>query len=195
MLKRVATVVAGTMLLLIAAGGTATATTTTPPTKGEQSLTGAPTAPPPRTFGPQSTANRIVQGLGDPHDDLNDESTLCNGCSFANGNYAGFWQAILWADGYLSASQVDCEFGPITARATANWQRDRQLDDDGVVGKDTRSVAQNFLYESGDPNYNLFYDGFPNRLYLYREAAAHYWIYWNNNWRMLRYTDKNIVGC
>ena len=195
-MKRIVAVVTGTMLLLITAGANATASAaTTPQAKGEPSAAGAPTTPPPLTFGPQSASNRIVQGLDNPHDDLNDEATLCNGCTYANGNYAGFWQAILYADGYLGANQVDCEFGPITAAATANWQRDRQLDDDGIVGKDTRSVAQNFIYEMDHPNYNLAYLGYPYTLYLTRTSDAAYWMYWKGVWRMLRYTDKNLVGC
>lgn len=193
-MKRIIGVLAGIVLLLIAAGGTATGTAAPPP-KGEPSFTGAPTAPPPGTVTPRSTANRIVQGLGDPHDDLGDEATLCNGCSFWNGNYAGFWQAILWADGFLSTSQVDCEFGPNTAAATADWQAFFGLGDDGVVGPITRGFADNYLFETTGA-YNLYYLGTDGRVvYLFREAAAHYWIYWNGNWSFLRYTDKNISGC
>jgi hypothetical protein len=148
--------------------------------------------------GTASLANRIVQGAGVPSDDLGDEGNLCNGCSFGNGNYAGFWQAILWSEGLLAANQVDCEFGSITASATRNLQSRYGLGVDGEVGPQTRTRIDDFLIASSDPAYNVYYIGTNGRrVYLFRDTASpyNYWIYWNGQWRIIYYNQKTIAGC
>jgi hypothetical protein len=157
----------------------------------------APVATPPATdvVAPLSAANRIVQGDGVVHDDLADEATLCNGCAYWNGNYAGFWQAILWADGFLSDSQVDCEFGPITATATRNWQKRFGLQDDGIVGPRTRGLVDDWLFESGG---FVIYPGLDDRRIAFiRDWASpyNYHMFWNNQWVTLQYNVKSIPGC
>lgn len=161
---------------------------------------GKPAAPPVLTsdVGAASLANRIVQGTGATNDDLGDEGTLCNGCSFWEGNYAGFWQAILWSEGLLSPSQVDCEFGPNTGAATRSLQSRYGLGVDGVAGPQTRSRIDDFLIASSDPAYNVYYLGTGGRLvYLFRDTTSpyNYWIYWNGQWRVIYYNQKTIVGC
>lgn len=145
-----------------------------------------------------SLTNRIVQGAGVPSDDLGDEGNLCNGCSFWEGNYAGFWQAILWSEGLLAANQVDCEFGSITASATRNLQSRYGLGVDGEVGPQTRTRIDDFLITSSDPDYNVYYIGTNGRrVYLFRDIASpyNYWIYWNGQWRIIYYNQKTMAGC
>jgi Putative peptidoglycan binding domain len=157
-----------------------------------------PAAPSSAGLSPLSAGNRIVQGSGSPADDLGDEATLCDGCSFWNGNYAGFWQAILWADGFLASGEVDCEFGPNTATATRNWQSWLGLGVDGVVGPETRGTADNYLFTSTNANYNLYYQGTGGRVvYLHRDTTSpyNYWIWWGGQWRVVYYNTTSILGC
>lgn len=196
-MRRITTVFAG-LALLLAVPGTATASTTAPDRSGP-AVSPAPTVPPPRQFGPLSEAAGIVQGVGDVKDDLSDEGTLRDHGIYYQGNYAGFWQAILWADGILAASQVDCEFGPNTAAATATWQSWWWgLQVDGVAGPETRGKADDFLFEVSGQDYNVEYRGtHGRRVYLFRNGYTDYWIWWNGLWRPLDYDmyPLPINGC
>lgn len=63
-----------------------------------------------------------------------------------NSGATGLWQAFLYSKGYLAArSDIDCQFGPNTATATANFQADNGLSDDGVVGAATFGRADDYL--------------------------------------------------
>jgi hypothetical protein len=76
------------------------------------------------TVQPLSAGRGYVDGDGGvPLDDWGDEGTIRSNGSYSHSNVAGLWQTILWADGLLSQSQIDCQFGPITAAATRTWQR------------------------------------------------------------------------
>ena len=62
-----------------------------------------------------STGNRIVDGNsgnGTTVGELDNEATLTSYGPYWNSNYALFLQMILWSDGYMADSQVDCKFGP-----------------------------------------------------------------------------------
>jgi hypothetical protein len=197
------TAIAASLVLLLALGGTADATTA-PPGKSDPAVSPAPTSSPPQEspqqFGTQSEANQIVQGEERLGDDLTDEGTLRNHGIYWQGNYAGFWQAILWADGLLGASQVDCEFGANTAAATRIWQSwFPGLATDGVVGPQTRGKAGEFLAAAvSGANHNVEYVGTEGRrLYLFRNDRSDYWIWWNGLWRPLDYDwyPLPINGC
>jgi peptidoglycan hydrolase-like protein with peptidoglycan-binding domain len=90
-----------------------------------------------------------IMGSGSVLDDLTDEGPV------RQGNYSGavaVWQAILWADGYLSTgydASVDCSFGPNTLAATKEWQRDHGLTADGVPGPLTFTKAGQYLKDAG----------------------------------------------
>jgi peptidoglycan hydrolase-like protein with peptidoglycan-binding domain len=92
-----------------------------------------------------SASNGYVEGADTVNDDLGNESTLCSGCSYWNSNYTGMWQNILWADGKLAQSGIDCQFGSGTASATAAWQRAEGLSADGIVGSNSRGRADNYF--------------------------------------------------
>ncbi|MFI6424971.1 peptidoglycan-binding protein [Promicromonospora sp. NPDC050880] len=63
-----------------------------------------------------------------------------------NSGATGLWQAFLYTQGYLvSLSDIDCQFGPNTATATANFQAANGLSDDGVVGAATFGRADDYL--------------------------------------------------
>ncbi|SEG09297.1 Putative peptidoglycan binding domain-containing protein [Thermomonospora echinospora] len=100
--------------------------------------------------GVQGTGNKIVDGAGVASNDLSDEATLCNGCGYWSGNYAGMFQYLLYADGKMAYSSIDCQFGGQTASAAANWQAANGLAADGIAGPDTRGRMDNYLAEYGD---------------------------------------------
>lgn len=93
-----------------------------------------------------------MDGSGNPTDDFGEQygelgNSLCNGCpdSF-NTDLVIMWQAILVADGKLALSQIDGQFGPVTASATRAWQTRWGIGIDGEVGNQTWSKADNGLY-------------------------------------------------
>lgn len=49
------------------------------------------------------------------------------------------WQKQLIADGYANLA-ADADFGQLTYAATTEWQWERELKDDGIVGKNTRAA-------------------------------------------------------
>jgi len=53
--------------------------------------------------------------------DHDDEGVLST-TQHAHSGATGLWQWVLWADGYLSESDVDCQFGAKTEAATKKWQ-------------------------------------------------------------------------
>lgn len=96
-------------------------------------------------FGTFGLSNKVVDGAGVATDDFSDEATLCNGCTYWSGNWAGLFQHLLYADGKMSYSAIDCMFGSQTASATAAWQRMEGLAADGIAGPDTRGRMDNYL--------------------------------------------------
>ena len=99
-----------------------------------------------------SPSSGWIDGNGDgPGDDWTGEGVLCDtnveptGCGYRNSGATGLWQHYLTADGYLSPSAVDCYFGSATRSATIEFQKDHNLNPDGVVGPQTFAVADNAL--------------------------------------------------
>ncbi|REE95248.1 peptidoglycan-binding domain-containing protein [Thermomonospora umbrina] len=121
----------------------------------------------------QGTGNKIVDGSGGQNDDLTDEATLCNGCSYWNGNWAGMWQHLMYAEGKLYYSEIDCQFGSRTASATVSWQRAEGLAADGIVGPDSRGRADNYLTMSLD-GYTVTYVGAARHAEFARIAGHYY---------------------
>ena len=116
------------------------------------------------TTGPAyaNTASGYISGSGVVTDDLNDEGTL----STTSHSFSGavwLWQTILVADGYLSNSARDCQFGSGTKAATKLWQAAHDLDDDGIVGPATFTAAGKnwklYAYDEDDQIYTARYYG------------------------------------
>lgn len=80
----------------------------------------------------------------------------------STGNYVGFWQSVMSADGFGVC--IDGKFGPLTMQATRQWQKtfagrapvvDESITEalegathfyvDGIVGPQTWSAAQTFV--------------------------------------------------
>ncbi|NEB38928.1 peptidoglycan-binding protein [Streptomyces sp. SID14515] len=66
------------------------------------------------------------------------------------------WQAVLWADGYLKRSQIDCRYDESTVRAARVWQSNRGLPADGIIGPDTFGKAGERLTRRRDA---VYYEG------------------------------------
>jgi hypothetical protein len=69
-----------------------------------------------------NTSRGYIDGASTYTDDLGDEATLSNGGSYWRSNATAMWQSILYSENLLPASELDCEFGKVTAAATRNWQ-------------------------------------------------------------------------
>ncbi|MFE3766680.1 peptidoglycan-binding protein [Streptomyces sp. NPDC059104] len=95
-----------------------------------------------------STTQGYVNGFDDVTDDWGDEGLLST-TQHSNSGAVGIWQAVLYNDGFLGRSDVDCKFGPATAAATKKWQA-KYLgagQADGVVGNKTFGKASTWLKE------------------------------------------------
>ena len=69
------------------------------------------------------------------------------------------WQTILFAEGFLSCSGIDGQFGPATTIATKKWQSRYYLAADGQVGPATWAMADQFLnWQDSQLNSYVFYD-------------------------------------
>ncbi|GAA3209335.1 peptidoglycan-binding protein [Dactylosporangium siamense] len=94
-----------------------------------------------------------------------DNDQLCQVSSCVNtGNLVRLWQSMLWVENLYS--DIDGDFGPNTASATAKWQRlynsreDPNIDIDGWVGSQTwRAAERTGLYH--------WYDEGPYEKYSY----------------------------
>src|SRR3954470_6327538 len=80
-----------------------------------------------------SVGQGYIAGTGVLTDDWGDEGPI-SATIRNHSNAVWLWQAVLYADGYLtSISQLDCRFGETTKAATKRWQTAHHLGDDGEV--------------------------------------------------------------
>ncbi|MEU1965934.1 peptidoglycan-binding domain-containing protein [Micromonospora sediminicola] len=92
-----------------------------------------------------SVSYGYISGASTVTDDFGDEGTLKRGGSYAYTNATALWQWILYAEGLISKSGIDCQFGPGTETATKQFQSRYGLSADGVVGLNTWKTADNRL--------------------------------------------------
>ncbi|MFY1588196.1 peptidoglycan-binding domain-containing protein [Micromonospora sp. WMMD734] len=141
-----------------------------------------------------SVSQGYVAGAGAWADDWADEGPV-SASTRPHSNVVAMWQMILWADGYLDRSGIDCRFGPVTTAATTKWQSDRGLRSDGVVGSGTLAKAATRLsvYESW-----FYYDGAgTNFIYFDRRADGRWDMSLGPDleWQLLSYTYANFSIC
>jgi hypothetical protein len=137
-----------------------------------------------------------VMGSGTWTDDWGDEGPISASTRPYN-NVVAMWQKILVADGYLTASGVDCRFGPATTAATKRWQTDRGLVSDGIVGPKTFAKAATRLttYEGDDW---FYYDGLGSNFVYFGRLADGRWdmsLGPDLEWKPLAYTYANFSVC
>lgn len=118
-------------------------------------------------------AEGFISGFDDPTNDWGDEGTMSSS-NHRQSIATGLWQAVLYADGYLSVSGVDCDFGPNTTAATRSWQRDHGVGIDGSVGPQTLGRADNQLWISANPGgtATITYDGAARDITFIRNSAS-----------------------
>ncbi|WP_460062366.1 peptidoglycan-binding domain-containing protein [Streptomyces sp. YKOK-I1] len=119
-----------------------------------------------------------IYGGGDWVGDWGDEGDLSTGTNTYS-NATCLWQTILSADGYLSVSDVDGIFGSKTKAATKLWQDWKNLDNDGVAGKNTFDKADDKLeyFDSPDDTLRFYYNGKYWQPTIIREASGNYGFY------------------
>ncbi|MFF6993665.1 peptidoglycan-binding protein [Streptomyces sp. NPDC008313] len=145
-----------------------------------------------------SVGSGYVSGQGSINDDWGDEGLL--GAHYhAHSNATALWQAVLWADGKLPYSGIDCWFGGDTVRATQAWQRAHGLDDDGIVGKNTFGKNDSKLsYQRNEGNKDVFkYDGTAHDLWIERtEGGGAHYIRVNTSigYKAASYTSASACG-
>ncbi|MET8200970.1 peptidoglycan-binding domain-containing protein [Micromonospora taraxaci] len=143
-----------------------------------------------------SVSQGYVAGSGTWTDDWNDEGPI-SASTRSYSNVVAMWQMILWADGYLAYSDVDCQFGPVTTAATKKWQTARGLVADGVVGPKTLAKAATRLavYE-GEGWY--YYDGAGSEIVHFGRLADGRWdmsIGIDLEWQPLSYAAATFDRC
>ncbi|MCM0675076.1 peptidoglycan-binding protein [Micromonospora phytophila] len=130
--------------------------------------------------GPLSVSQGYIAGSSTVTDDFGDEGTLRRGNSYAYTTAVALWQSILYAEGYISESGIDCSFGSGTEAATKKFQTRYGLGADGVVGTNTWSRADNRLsLVPGDSTQDLVYytalDG-TQVPFLRDKSGGIYWV-------------------
>ncbi|MFC7258663.1 peptidoglycan-binding domain-containing protein [Streptomyces lutosisoli] len=109
-------------------------------------------------------------------DDWGDEG-IVSLSSHTYSNATCLWQKILYADGYLPASEIDGIFGGTTETATENWQTHWTVTPDGAAGKDTWTMAGKGLNDSdGDGAVDQFL-GLSHTITITRDSAGRYNFY------------------
>lgn len=105
-------------------------------------------------FAPTPASANIAQGyvlgIGEYWDDWSDEGPL-SASENNHSNVVAMWQHILWADGELGWSGIDCRFGPETSAATKEWKSRRSLPHDGIAGNKAfeRALLSSLYYQDG----------------------------------------------
>jgi hypothetical protein len=142
-----------------------------------------------------STGDGLVSGTGTWTDDWWDEGPISTSAN-AHSNAAAMWQGILWADGHLAYSGIDCRFGSGTASATRVWQRDHGLPDDGIVGPKTLKKASAWLYAGSGGQ--IIYQGVSGRYLTFHRGGADgtWWeMYVGSDPGWLWYDTANFPAC
>ncbi|MER7787176.1 peptidoglycan-binding domain-containing protein [Streptomyces sp. NPDC097640] len=132
-----------------------------------------------------------VDGGGALADDWRDEPQLARG-RVERSDLVGMWQAVLWADGYLPRSGVNCAYDAATAEATRVWQSNHGLDADGIVGRATFGFAGRRL--ALIPPWTV-YQGEERNLPLRRASGGAYEVYDGGRFRALRRDAVTLVQC
>ncbi|MDO0913222.1 peptidoglycan-binding domain-containing protein [Streptomyces sp. DT2A-34] len=134
-------------------------------------------------------------------DDWSNEGTLSSS-SYARSNATCLWQKILWAEGATESNgtaydsaDIDGIFGSNTTYATKRLQTRWGLDDDGLVGPQTLSAADNKLrYSSGSTSsgtLTLTYDGISHDFTMTRSDSNQYRFYQEGVWRLAGYNYRS----
>jgi hypothetical protein len=123
--------------------------------------------------------------------------------SHNHNNVVAMWQTILWADGYLYWSDIDCWFGQDTWNATKRWKLqypNEGLGDNGEAGHGAfRVAAEERLFPGGhgpDGSMHLFYSGKAGRtINFWRGSDNIYTMSLSGDVHRLAYGYANFDKC
>ncbi|GHG25155.1 peptidoglycan-binding protein [Streptomyces filamentosus] len=140
----------------------------------------------------------VITGADIPWDDWADEGPI-SATSYATSNVTAMWQQILWADGFLAWSDIDCQFGATTTAATKKWQTKYGVAGgaDGIVGQNTLNRAA--LHLSGAEGtgnrivYNGRYDG--RKINMTRTDDGRWGMWISSDIRPLWYNAATFNVC
>jgi peptidoglycan hydrolase-like protein with peptidoglycan-binding domain len=132
-----------------------------------------------------------LRGQGAAADDWQDAPRLQSPSSRPS-DLVGMWQAILWADGYLSRASVTCSYDAATVAATRVWQSNHRVDADGIVGPATYGAAGSRL--SAAPPWTV-YRGDRFALPLRRRDDGVYEVWDEGRFRTLRLAEVTLAQC
>jgi peptidoglycan hydrolase-like protein with peptidoglycan-binding domain len=145
-----------------------------------------------------SASQGVIAGTDIPWDDWGDEGPI-SATDYATSNVTAMWQQILWADGLLSWSDIDCRFGPITTAATKNWQTKYQVPGgaDGIVGQNTLNRAALHLSGAAGTNNRIIYNGrYDNRrITMTRQDDGRWGMWISSDLRPLWYNNATFTVC
>lgn len=112
---------------------------------------------------PTVKSKTFVDGFDALTDDFNDHEreagVLCDGCDNSQDNdLVLLWQSLLASQNYLIVGDIDGDFGPETAAATARWQEVQGLEATGEVDRATWGRMDDGLHrEDGDGSGRVIY--------------------------------------
>ncbi|MER7173478.1 peptidoglycan-binding domain-containing protein [Streptomyces mesophilus] len=143
-------------------------------------------------------SQHVIDGRGNPTNDWGDEGNLSR-TSYSHSNATRLWQTILWADGAkykgsdgkwrkFTKGDIDGHFGPRTKSATKYWQQTEGLHIDGIVGKQTFSLADDFLDHVG--NNKIEYTGYDHQAGFKRLNGVYY-VKIDGHWKKAAYNWAN----
>ncbi|MEU9774704.1 peptidoglycan-binding protein [Streptomyces sp. NPDC047968] len=150
----------------------------------------SPSAPPPPSADlPDGRVH--VTGEGHPGDDWEDEGLLGENLPVRS-DLAAMWQSVLWADGYLRRSDVDCHYAGRTVEATRVWQSNRGLAADGIVGPKTFGRAgRQLLARDGA----IHYEGAEHTVRFRRDQDGRYSVLDGGTHKPLRRDRPTLSSC
>ncbi|MDQ0913493.1 hypothetical protein QFZ22_009565 [Streptomyces canus] len=152
-----------------------------------------------------SVSQGYVIGVGAATDDWGDEGPLS--ASQHSKSYAvGLWQWVLWAEGVkepngtqFDMGDIDCRFGSTTTYATKQLQARWHLSQDGIVGKDTFSRADNELVLfAGGAIDDVTYGGNDGEIGFWRDELGQYnfpVVYEDNEYLTASYANAPAEAC
>ena len=143
------------------------------------------------TAGTSPGGGSCLRGGGAPADDWRTAGPLQEGRTRPS-DLVGLWQGVLWADGYLTKSQVTCGYDATTVAATRTWQSNHRLSADGIVGPATFGAAGERLADT--PPWTV-YRGERYDLPTRRDAAGCYEVWDIGRFRRLRTDEVTLARC
>ncbi|WP_245239175.1 peptidoglycan-binding domain-containing protein [Streptomyces sp. MZ04] len=144
----------------------------------------------------QASGPQVIDGKGAAYNDWGDEGDLSRH-SHANSNATRLWQTVLYADGAkwkdsygnrhtFKQWDIDGSFGRKTESATKWWQQHEDVEDiDGIVGKETFGVADDYL---DGPGYNgrVTYTGYQHDV-TFKRLGGTYYVKIDGQWKKAAY--------